>query len=377
VLARQAPVASGLVVLLIVGLLGACAPSAAPPPAASAPVAGGAASSTPASANAPGATPAAAAPALRTVKVGDLGILTTAALYVAMEQGYFREQGVETELVNVDGTTKAIPFLATGEMDAVAASAAAGLFNAIHQGLPMRIVADKALQAKDSGTVGLVGRQDLLDSGALRTVTDVRGRTVGLNTRGAALEYQLANILKSGGMTVDDVEVVELAMPDLVQALSTRRLDASMLIEPFQTITKRRGIASMWINTVDVMPEYQSGVIIYSQRLPERDAALANDWMVGYLRGIRAFEDARRKGVDRDAVIEIMMKYTAVKDRALYDEMVWPSFEVNGRVSAASLSAEQAYYQQLGMVPQPVAMDRVIDEQYVRAAVDKLGPYGE
>src|SRR4051812_6081953 len=352
--------------------LGACAPS--PSPADKAPAAAGAAPA----ASAPAAAPAAPLPgALRTVKVGDLGILTTAALYVAMEKGYFREQGVETELLNVDGTTRAIPFLATGEMDAVAASAAAGLFNAIHQGLPMRIVADKALQARDSGTVGLVARQDLLDAGTLRAVADLRGRTVGLNTRGAALEYQLANILKSGGLTVDDVEIVELALPDLMQALATKRLDATMFIEPFQTIARRRGLATMFVNTVEVMPEYQSGVIIYSQRLPERDAALANDWMVGYLRGIRAFEDARRKGVDREGVIEIMMNYTTVKDRALYDEMVWPSFEPDGRVSAASLGAEQGYYQQIGSVQQPVPMDRVIDEQYVRRAVERLGPYRE
>ncbi|MBX5491538.1 MAG: ABC transporter substrate-binding protein [Chloroflexi bacterium] len=370
---RLAAVLSGLVIL---GVLGACAAPASPParPAAT-------------SAPAPDASTGAAAPVptegtpprteLRTVKVGDLGILTTAALYVAIEKGYFREQGIETELVTIDGSARAIPLLATGELDAMAASATAGFFNAINQGIPMRVVADKALQVPGTGTVGLVVRQDLLDSGAVRTVADLRGRPVGINTRGAALEYQLYHILKSGGLSLDDVELVELALPDIMAALGTKRLDAAMFIEPFQTIAKRRGLASMFVPSTDVLPEYQSGVIVFSQRFPERDLQAARDWMVGYLKGIRAYEDARRKGIDREAIIDIMMKYTTVKDRGIYDEMVWASFEPNGRVVPASLAAEQEYYHQIGLVKEPVPMDRVIDEQFIRYAVDRLGPYPE
>jgi NitT/TauT family transport system substrate-binding protein len=357
------------VALAVTWLLTACAPQPTAPAAPSAP----------ASAPSPAARPAgeAAPRELRTVKVGDLGILTTAALYVAIEKGFFRELGIETELVTIDGAARAIPFLATGEMDAMAASVTAGFFNAIQQGIPMRVVADKALQTPGAGTVGLVVRQDLLDSGAVRGVADLRGRAIGLNTRGAALEYQLWHILRSGGLTLDDVELVELALPDLLQALATRRLDGAMLIEPFQTIARRRGLASMLARTVDVLPEYQSGVIVYSQRFPERDLQAARDWMVAYLRGIRAYEDARRKGVDREAIIEIMMKYTTVKDRGIYDEMVWAAFEPNGRVVPASLAAEQEYYHQLGLVPQPVPIERVIDEQFVNYAVERLGPYRE
>jgi NitT/TauT family transport system substrate-binding protein len=361
--------------LVSVGVLGACA---APPAPAAKPGPPSAPAISPAATSA--ATPTSAPAAMgapRTVKVGDLGILTTAALYVAIEKGYFRELGIETELVTIDGSARGIPLLATGELDAMAASATAGFFNAIHQGIPMRIVADKALQTPGAGTVSLVVRQDLLDSSAVRTVADLRGRAVGLNTRGAALEYQLVHILRSGGLGLDDVELVELALPDLLAALGTKRLDAAMFIEPFQTIARRRGLASVLVNSTDVLPEYQSGVIIYSQRFPERDAQLARDWMVGYLRGIRAYEDARRKGIDREAIIDIMMKYTTVKDRGIYDEMVWAAFEPNGRVVPASLAAEQEYYRQIGLVKEPVPIDRVIDEQFIRYAVDRLGPYAE
>jgi NitT/TauT family transport system substrate-binding protein len=361
--------------LLVLAALSACAAPAAPAPQP-APTSPPAASSPPASVTAPTTGPAPPG-ALRPVKVGDLGILTTAALYVAIEKGYFRELGIETELVSIDGAARAIPLLATGELDALAASTTAGFYNAVNQGLPMRVVADKAVQVPGAGTVGLVVRQDLLDSGAVRTVADLRGRAVGLNTRGAALEYQLVHILRSGGLSLDDVELVELALPDILAALGTKRLDAAMFIEPFQTIARRRGLAAMVVNSTDVLPEYQSGVIVYSQRFPERDVQLARDWMVAYLRGIRAYEDARRKGIDREAIIDIMMKYTTVKDRGIYDEMVWAAFEPNGRVVPASLAAEQEYYHQIGLVKEPVPIDRVIDEQFVRYAVDRLGPYQE
>lgn len=363
-----------LAVLVLAGCSAPAAPPAAPPVApaqAPSPAVAGAPA-------APTAAPAAASPAaLRTVKVGDLGILTTAALYVAIEKGYFRELGIDTDLITIDGSARAIPLLATGELDAMAASATAGFFNAINQGLPMRIVADKALQFPGAGTVGLFVGQELLDSGAVRTVSDLRGRSVGVNTRGAATEYQLANILKSGGLTVDDVEMVELALPDIMAALGTRRLDSAILIEPFQTIGRRRGLGQMFVRTTDVMPEYQSGIVAYSQRFPERDLALARDWMIGYLKGIRAYEDARRHGTDREAVVEIMQQYTTVKDRGIYDEMVWAAFDPDGRVVPSSLAAEQEYYRQIGMLRESVPIERTIDEQFIRYAVERLGPYRE
>ena len=72
-----------------------------------------------------------------------------------------------------------------------------------------------------------------------------------------------------------------------------------------------------------------------------------------------------------------MMQYTTVKDRGIYDEMVWAAFEPNGRVVPASLAAEQGYYRQIGMVREPVPVERAIDEQFIRHAVERLGPYQE
>ena len=357
---------------LLAALVASQSPAPATRPAATAP-AGPAASSAPAASAGSTAAPR----ELRTVYVGDLGILTTAALYVAIEKGYFREQGIDVDLVTIDGSARAIPLLATGAMDSMVASATAGMYNAINQGIPIGIVADKATQRRDSGTVGLVVRQDLLDSGVVRILNDLRGRRIGVNTGGSANEYQLYHILKSVGVTFNEFELIELTLPDIMQALGTGRLDGAMLIEPFQTIAHRRGVASMFVRTVEVMPEYQSGVIVYSDQFRGRDQAVTRDWMVAYLRGIRAYQDARREGIDRESIIDIMMKYTTVKDRGIYDEMTWAAFDPNGRILPESLMVEQDYYRQIGLVQQAVPMERAIDEQFIHYAVERLRPYQE
>src|SRR5207248_4395820 len=102
---------------------GAAAP--APPPAVAAPAAAPAA-------------PAAPPPRQETVKMspGVSGV-AYAPLFIGRERGYFREEGIEFEDANLGNNVLAqlIPALAAGQVDVAGGAPAAGLFNAIAQGV--------------------------------------------------------------------------------------------------------------------------------------------------------------------------------------------------------------------------------------------------
>jgi len=78
-----------------------------------------------------------------TVKLGDLAAISNAAVYIAIEKGFFKEQGVVTEIANFASAAKQVPALVAGELEVSVGSASAGLFNAVAQQAPFRIVADK------------------------------------------------------------------------------------------------------------------------------------------------------------------------------------------------------------------------------------------
>ena len=78
-----------------------------------------------------------------TVKLGDLAAISNAAIYIAIEKGFFKEQGVNTEISNFASAAKMVPALVVGELEVSVGSASAGLFNAVAEKAPFRIVADK------------------------------------------------------------------------------------------------------------------------------------------------------------------------------------------------------------------------------------------
>ena len=87
--------------------------------------------------------PAAAWAQEEVVKIDDRRAISNAGIYIAIEKGYFREAGIRNELIEFASAAKTLPALTAGELDVSAGSPSAGLFNAIAQGGPFRIVAYK------------------------------------------------------------------------------------------------------------------------------------------------------------------------------------------------------------------------------------------
>src|SRR5690349_16500128 len=116
------PLALGLLVAV------ACSPAA---PAASPAAKPAAATSAPAGASAPAATtaPAAAAPrAPMKVKVGQVPGTPSSGIYLALDRGYFAEEGFEVELEPFDAGERSIPALATGQIEISGSGLSAGLY---------------------------------------------------------------------------------------------------------------------------------------------------------------------------------------------------------------------------------------------------------
>src|SRR4051794_17695746 len=106
-----------IVVGVVVICLAGCAPGASESRPAVPASAGAAAAPpgppTPATAAARPANP----PPLIPVKVSDIPNVSNAGVYIALDRGYFREAGLDVSLEIFDVTERAIPALATNQVD--------------------------------------------------------------------------------------------------------------------------------------------------------------------------------------------------------------------------------------------------------------------
>src|SRR5258708_26888609 len=81
------------------------------------------------------------------VTVGAASTTSDAPIYIADKKGYFREEGLEAKVTNFRSAADMVAPLGIGQLDAGAGSASAGLYNAMLQGIKIKIVADKASSA--------------------------------------------------------------------------------------------------------------------------------------------------------------------------------------------------------------------------------------
>ncbi len=369
---RSTPRPLGLALALAYLTL-ACAPSA--PPAA--PPAPSPAVGTPAAATPVPSAPAATPPATETVHLGTLGSTTDAGLFIAKDKGYFAEQGLTLDDSPFDSAARMVASLGTGQLDVGAGSHSAGLFNAVARGIPIKLVADKGSAPPGHGFQALMFRRDLRDSGELQSVRDLRGRRVAVSAHGVTAEAALTRWLQQGGLTLDDVDVVELGFPEHASALAGGALDAAINIEPFVTRMEDQGIATAYQRIDELCPGYMLAEVIYSGAFARDQADAARRFMVAYLRGVRDYNDGFVKGdaAQRQEAIAILARNTPVKDAALYDRMRMPGLDPDGRMNLTSLAEDQELWLAQGRQETRVDLASVVDTSFAEYAVAQLGPY--
>src|SRR5713226_8509706 len=197
----------------------------------------------------PGA--AAAQPA---VKVGVLKLTSSAVLFVGVEKGFFKEYGVDPELVFFQAAAPIATALAAGQLEVGATGLTAALYNIVLGGEQLWIVADKGREWPGYPLTGIVVQRELWDSGAVRTVKDLKGHRIGVTQLGSTFHYHLGNILEKDGLTLADVKVVPLqAMPATVEALKGRQVDAILVPQPFPGATEAQGFGKIlaWAGDLD------------------------------------------------------------------------------------------------------------------------------
>ena len=158
-------------------------------------------------------------------------------------------------------------------------------------------------------------------------------------------------------------------------ALGNRVIDAAVMIEPMASIAINNGYAFRYKPWSEVIPYDAIAIVMYSQAFAEGKNEAARRYARAYVRGLRDYHEARTKGTDRDEIVGYLIKNTPVKDRALYDQMPWPSNNPNGRVNTETIAAAQDWFAEKGYVPTKVDLSRVIDNQFADYAVSQLGLY--
>ncbi len=338
------------------------APAAAAQPTAAA---GGSTSAAPATVGTSGAG--------QPVTVGATAIIASAGLFVGMERGYFSQQGLDVQTTIVANSNDTLPLVATGKMDVANNAVTAFMVNAVNDGVNMKWVAGQAVYTPKHGTLGLVVRQELHDSGEVQSIKDLKGKKVAVPIIAGGGAIVLDKGLQQVGMTKDDVDLSELAVPNMPAALQNGALDAVMPAEPVVVQIADQGIGAI-LEYSDVMfPNMEATQWMYSPQFASDRQDAATKYMIGLLKGARDFNKAFTDGTDKADILNILIKYTSVKDPALYDKMQMSALSGNGSMDASNLQEQIDWLFKYGLVKARIDATNLIDTTFTDRAVQEIG----
>jgi NitT/TauT family transport system substrate-binding protein len=312
------------------------------------------------------------------VAVGTGGSASDAPFYIAYDKGFFKDEGLEVDLIVLDSGAKVIAPLGTGELDVGSGALSVGFWNALVRGVKFRIVADRGHTEPGYLYQTVFMRKDLVDSGQFKSLKDLKGMRMGFAAQGVTSLSLLNEAAKFAGIKFDDVTPVYLSFPQQIAALQNRALDGTFLIEPQATVAVNAGYGARFMDTNEFYPHQQISVIFYSDKFARERKQVADRFMRAWLRGVRTYNDAIKDGKiagsGADEVVVTMAKSFNMNP-ALVREMYSQAVDVTGAVNGAGIQKDLDFFLKQGWVNGQIKASDVIDMSFAQKANAELGPY--
>ena len=205
---------------------------------------------------------------------------------------------------------------------------------------------------------------------AVKTIRDLRGKRVAIPSRFAVDHLFVRRMLKEHGMTVRDVELVEMAPPDMPAALYARQVDAYATGEPFGAVAEVAGYARPLYMTRDKWPNYVCCVLTMHQDLIDRERPMVQQ-IVSHVMSAGAWLETAQ--ANRNLAADIAAGPGVFNQRA--DVLKHVLSNPRDRVTYADLRLIRAEMDDLmeaafeaGIIRQRIEYERYVDESFQRAA---------
>jgi NitT/TauT family transport system substrate-binding protein len=307
-----------------------------------------------------------------TVQVGQVLSIASAATVIAVDKGYFREQGIRVEVSNLDSSTDSLAVVAQNRYQIVEGGLSAAYFNAIEKNLPVTIVVDRVSSPINHK---LLVRTDLKDQ--IKDIVQLKGRPLASNSRGSITNYEIGKILEKAGLSFKDVDLKFIPFPQIAIAFANKAVDAAFVIPPFASQIEERGLGVVAADADDFVTPHPMTIAVnfintdWAAKNPE----LVKKYYVAYMRGVRDFCQAYHHGPNRAEVIEIMVRNRVETRPEMLHKYPWTARNADGRINVASMLDIQAFFVKEGLSLRNFPAERLLTMSYVEHANRELGPF--
>ena len=299
-----------------------------------------------------------------------LRLTSSAPLFIAMDKGFFAEEGIEIEPQWFDAAHPIAVSTASSKVDVGATGITASLYNMAANGQKLGIVADKGREQKGYSSSALLVTTDNYNAG-VKSLKDLKGKRIGITQKGSTFHYMLGRMLETQGMSLNDVEIVPLSkLSAVMAALESKQIDGCILNEPNITKVQKAGYGKLVVQVGDVIP-YQTSAIFYSPDfMKNKDAAVR--FMRAYNKACNYYYEAAVEKKDAkklEEVVNIVAKY--VKAPAEDIKAGLPYIDKDGKLLVSDIATQIKWYTTNKMISGTLDAKDVANTSFLDEAMKK------
>jgi NitT/TauT family transport system substrate-binding protein len=196
------------------------------------------------------------------------------------------------------------------------------------------------------------------------------GKRIAIPSRFAVDYLFLRKMLARESMTPQDLQIIEMAPPDMPAALYAKAVDAYCTGEPFGAAAQRAGYARVLRMTRDEWRNYICCVLTVREELIQQNRPLVQD-LVDHVLGAGVWLDAAQQNRNKAVAIAAGKKFFNQDPNIIQFVMDNPT----DRVTYGDLRMIRAEFEELmqlsmeaGTIKHPVAYETYMDESFAKAA---------
>jgi len=288
--------------------------------------------------------------------------MSFAPIYIAIEEGYFAEEGIDIEVIDVANAAEGMVGLATRKIDVSAGLIDSGLFSLIGQNPGIKIVADKGYINGEAACtyIGFLVRADTPEYSPGMDMSFLDGKKM-IGWNNSVTEYALDLALATSGYSITDFSMDNLPAQTRAEALASGQYSLAGMGEPWIARGLKSGELKLWASLNQLIPDAQQAAIWYGPSLTENDPELGIRFMRAYKRGVEQYNLGY---TERN--IELFAQF-AKQDPAEIKDICLQDIRSDLTVNTQSLIEFQEWAVKVGLLDEVYPIEKFYDGRFIEA----------
>jgi NitT/TauT family transport system substrate-binding protein len=216
-------------------------------------------------------------------KLGYMKIVDNAAMFVAMEKGFFKAEGLELETVPMAGGAVIVQGVTSGDLQ-FGWTNVISLYQAHVEGFDFKLIAGGATNVKDANETHAL---EVQKGSPIVRAKDLEGKTIAVNTLNNIVHLMAMAWLDRNGANAGKVKFVEVPFPQMEPALAAGKVDAISVQEPFATAAVEKSGARVLAHPWgEVLPKFLIASWFGSEKWLQKNKPVAQAFVRAINRGI-------------------------------------------------------------------------------------------